>query len=321
METIIIEELSRNHKLIGRHKYTQQEIKIGRNYYNDIILTDPHICPEHVKIEFNGEHWLVHDLNSVNGTFLAGKKHSADQHIVQSGDILTIGKTLIRLVFPEHYVNESIIFSPFENFINFVKKPSVLIISALIFMLLTAYTIYLNATIKLEISKLLVPALGASLMILVWPISVALVSHFTKNDARIWSQIGITFIFMNIIFLVESIEKVFYFNSTSTSPLMLFMLVYLALSFGYFWLNTYIGFETTAKRRYGVALGLTLLFAGGAALIQISKQQEFSMLPAYDNTLMTPNYLFRTGVKPEKFISDADALFELATENMPADDE
>lgn len=320
METIIIEELNRNHKLLSRHKYHQSSIQVGRSYYNDVILSDPHVCPDHLNIEFDGVNWRIKDLESVNGSFLSDRKKNADQHIIQSGDVISIGKTLLRFVFPHHPMAKSIAFGSFESFINIAKKPVVLILSILLFSLLTAYSLYIQSGVKLEVSKLIAPVIGACLLAVVWPLAVGLVSHFTKNDARIWSQIGITFILMNILFFVGEIERVFYFNSSASSPLALISIIYIAISFCYFWLNAYIGFEMSEKRRHFVAAGLVVLFFGGYALVDISKSQDFSSLPNYDSTLMPPNYLLRDGISIDEFINDSAILFEQAIEDAQKKD-
>ena len=67
---IIIEEITRNHKLLHRHRLNQNEVSIGRNYHNDIILTDPHICPQHLSLSYSQDTWRINDNNSVNGTSL-----------------------------------------------------------------------------------------------------------------------------------------------------------------------------------------------------------------------------------------------------------
>jgi pSer/pThr/pTyr-binding forkhead associated (FHA) protein len=67
---IIIEEITRNHKLLHRHKLNQNNITIGRNYQNDIILTDPHICPQHLSLSYSQNDWRINDNNSINGTSL-----------------------------------------------------------------------------------------------------------------------------------------------------------------------------------------------------------------------------------------------------------
>ncbi|MCW8834679.1 MAG: FHA domain-containing protein, partial [Colwellia sp.] len=54
---IIIEEVSKGHKLLHRHKLTKKQIHIGRDYHNDIILSDPHICPSHACLTFVNGQW------------------------------------------------------------------------------------------------------------------------------------------------------------------------------------------------------------------------------------------------------------------------
>ena len=122
---IIIEEITRAHKLIARHKFLQNNINIGRGYDNDIIMADPHICAQHLNLSFNGEHWVLNDDDSINGSFYEDEysktKLAINQHIVHSGQVFVIGKSLIRVIFPDHPVPESISFSPFENILNLTR--------------------------------------------------------------------------------------------------------------------------------------------------------------------------------------------------------
>ena len=48
-----------------------QGLSIGRKADNDLVLDDPKVSGQHARIEFDGLHYQVVDLNSINGTFLA----------------------------------------------------------------------------------------------------------------------------------------------------------------------------------------------------------------------------------------------------------
>jgi serine/threonine protein kinase len=48
-----------------------QGLSIGRKADNDLVLDDPKVSGQHARIEFDGLHYQVVDLNSTNGTFLA----------------------------------------------------------------------------------------------------------------------------------------------------------------------------------------------------------------------------------------------------------
>mgnify|MGYP000035314458 FL=1 len=320
-ETIIIEEISRNQKFISRQKYNQANISVGRSYDNDVIISDPHVCPEHLNITFDGEFWRVHDLDTINGSFLGEKKKSADHHIVHSGDVISIGKSQIRIVFPNHPVAESVVFSPFENLINLARKPVVLIAAMALFTCLAAHLFYLTKPIEVSYTQFFVPAIGMTLGFAMWPCGVALVSHLTKNDSRIWHQLGISFIFFNLFWLTDFIENILLFNSSSNFLVSLtVMALPILIAFGLFWLNAYIGFHMTNKRRNFTALGLVVLFFGGSSLVQMSNQPEFRPYPSYDNTIMPPNFLLTSGSSVDTFINEAETLFASASKAANEDD-
>lgn len=308
---IIIEEISRGQKLLGRHKFNQQTVNIGRGYHSDIILSDPHICAEHLSIEFDGNNWRVNDKDSINGCFLDEGKKPADGHILHSGDIITIGKSQIRIVFPHHPVATSITLSPFENLINLTKHPLALLINIAIFALITGWVFFLNNPKEVNFTQLLVPTIGLTLMFAAWPGAVSLVSHLTKHDARIFTQIGICFVFYNLTWISDLIETVVRFNTSSQFPLtMLVNLLPIAIAFYLFWLNCYIGFHMSDKRRIVVAASLTTLLFGGSFLVQLSKKPDFSISPKFDSTLMTPSFMFAASTDVDTFINDSNKLFK-----------
>ena len=310
---LIIEEINRGHKLIGRQRFSQATINIGRGYQSDVILSDPHVCSDHLTIEFDGEHWLIKDNNSVNGSFLGEGKKLAHGHKLSSGDIITLGKSQIRVVFPHHPVTETVTLSPFEDLINLAKHPAALMINICLFAMITGWMIYLSNPREVNFTQLLVPTVGTTLMLAIWPALVALVSHLTKHDARVFTQVGICFAFFNLSLLSDFIESIVKFNTSSHVPFAALVTVLpIAISFCLFWLNCYVGFHMSKKKRVVVAATLTTLLFGGSFLIQMSKQPEFTAKPRFDATLMTPNFLFTAPNSVDAFIEDSSKLFEKA---------
>ncbi|WP_448212600.1 FHA domain-containing protein [Colwellia sp. MEBiC06753] len=308
---IIIEDIGKDHKLIGRHKYAQAQITIGRAYTNDIIISDPHVCPEHVSLCFDGEQWLVIDQHSINGTFLGHSKKNANHHIVQSGDVISIGNSQIRLVFPDHPVAPSVAFSPFETLIDLTKNPFVIAFSIILFTLASGWLTYLDKAIEVNFTQLLVPAVGMTLMFGVWPAVISLISHLTKNDARVLHQVGTCFVFFIILMLSDIVQSLVGFNTSSNWPIVwLINLLPIAIAFCMFWLNCYIGFHMSDKRRLVTAACLTLVFFGGSALVQISKQPDFNPRPQYSSTIMPPSFLWVASSDVDSFLGDAEKLFE-----------
>lgn len=316
VEEIIIEEISRNHKLQHRHKLSQQQIHIGRDYHNDIILADPHICPSHLSIELINGQWKITDNQTVNGTYIENindKKHNADKHIIQDGDVITLGKSQLRILFTDHPVEPTITISPFESLINLMRHPVALLISIALFTLISGYTFYLNTPKEVNFSQLLVPTIGMTLGFALWPAGVALVSHLSKHEARVLTQLGISFAFFNLMWFSDFLEGFANFNSSSGSIAPAFILLAsILLAFSLFWLNGYIGFHMSSKRRIVVATAMTSLLFGGSYLVKYSNKPEFNPRPQYNATIMMPNLLIASSASTDKFIEDSNKLFDKA---------
>lgn len=62
---------------------------IGRNADCDLILDRPSISKHHVRITFDGEQYIAHDLESKNGTMLNGK--TIQTATLKDSDIITLG--------------------------------------------------------------------------------------------------------------------------------------------------------------------------------------------------------------------------------------
>jgi hypothetical protein len=320
---IIIEEISRGHKLQHRHQLNQGKIRVGRDYSNDIILADPHICPQHIDISFDDGNWKVTDNNTINGTFLENhnsKKQSANEHIVQDGDIICIGKSLLRFVFRDHEVAPTVPFSAFESLINILRNPLALTLSIGVFIAIAGGVFYLNKPIESNFSQLLVSAIGMCLMFGLWPAGVALVSHLTKHDARVMAQLGVSFVLFNLMWLSDLLENIVAFNTASNSVLVILVtLIPIGLAFTLFWLNSYIGFHMTAKRRMITAVSLTTLLFGGGYLVQYSNQPEFNPHPHYNATIMAPSFLIAPSNSVDDFIEQSNQLFIDAEKSMIED--
>ena len=318
---IIIEEISHGKKLLGRHKFASDKITIGRGYNNDIIITDPHVCAQHLELNFDGENWVASDLGSINGSRINGKKN-VNQQKITSGDVFTIGKSQIRILFPNHYVEDSIPVSGFEGLINWAKHPVVIAFNILIFGIIAGWFLDLNNQEDVTNTKIIVPTLMMLLGFSVWPALISVISFFTKKDARFWFQMGVSFVFFNLIWLSDAIESIVYFNTSSNTAITwLSSALPIVITFCLLWVNFYIGFHMTQKRRNITAAVLTALMYGGGFIIELSQKPEFSTRPNFDRTLMSPMFLLTSSSDFEQFIDDGSALFEKADEAVKKDKE
>lgn len=68
----------------------KDRITIGRNPANDLVLTDEAVSSQHCYISRRGGHYILHDLNSTNGTMLnferlTGEIELKPKNVIQIG--------------------------------------------------------------------------------------------------------------------------------------------------------------------------------------------------------------------------------------------
>lgn len=68
----------------------KDRITIGRNQVNDIVLADAAVSSQHCYVIRRGDSYMLHDLNSTNGTLLnferiTGEVELKSKHVIQIG--------------------------------------------------------------------------------------------------------------------------------------------------------------------------------------------------------------------------------------------
>ena len=95
-----------NDKILKTIEFDKNEITMGRNAENDIVIENLAVSKLHARIVKQDEAYYIEDLNSTNGTYLnkiritkkdlknndiiSVGKHSLEIHFVKKGDINTI---------------------------------------------------------------------------------------------------------------------------------------------------------------------------------------------------------------------------------------
>lgn len=106
--TYFIELLNNSGEVQSRQSCAVLPIHIGRAYYNDIILDDPHTAAEHAVVELNQDGILsIRNLHSQNGIRHKGKR--ADTFAVSGDDVFHLGHSHVRVRSSDYVVAPEII--------------------------------------------------------------------------------------------------------------------------------------------------------------------------------------------------------------------
>lgn len=106
MEQVIwIEILSRHGGLLARHRFAGPEVRIGRGYANDLVLDDPAVAAQHVRVFRDESGALVaEDIGSANGMFVDRRPDKVERVALDGERIIRIGHSYLRVRDASHPV-------------------------------------------------------------------------------------------------------------------------------------------------------------------------------------------------------------------------
>ncbi len=71
----------------------KNELFIGRDLSNDIVINDPEISRRHARLFMQGNTFALEDLGSTNGTFVNGQRLMGP-NVLRPGDVITFGERM-----------------------------------------------------------------------------------------------------------------------------------------------------------------------------------------------------------------------------------
>jgi len=162
-EVIWVELLSRHGDVLARHRFAGPEVRIGRGYGNDVLIDDPYVAAEHLRVFREPEGKLVvQDLGSVNGTFVDRDKHRTDRIVLQGDHRIRIGHSYLRIRDARQPVAEARVALPQRQLLPVAAGVGLLIIG------IEVLTVWLNETGEPKLSRYLLTPLAVALVLLVW---------------------------------------------------------------------------------------------------------------------------------------------------------
>jgi hypothetical protein len=180
-----IEILSRQREVAARFRITASEVRIGRGYDNDVVIDDPYVAAQHLRVVRRDDGSLVaEDVGSANGTFIDGSKIGLSDFVVDGKQLIRIGQTYLRIRDVNHAVERELIAPPERHVLPIILA---LVIGVSV-LAIDALKIWLTQTSEPRASTYFTPLLTVAGTLLVWVGLWALLcrifaglSHFLRN--------------------------------------------------------------------------------------------------------------------------------------------
>lgn len=74
-----------------------EPMTIGRSSESGLVIRDDYTSSHHARLLLRGDTWIIQDLDSTNGTFLAGARVSGAPVPISIGDAIKVGATTFEL--------------------------------------------------------------------------------------------------------------------------------------------------------------------------------------------------------------------------------
>jgi len=309
---LIIEILGRGSHAFDLQKIEGDTIRIGRAFDNDLILSDPHICPHHAVLELDEQGGIVlRDTGSINGTFAKGHKPIESEQKVTSGDEFSLGKSRFRVYLPDHPVADSIRLNWVERLAHTVNLPLVAGGLSLVLLVLHLYLQYAGEISEFYVGREVLGAVGVLMVISLWPTSWTLFARYKKHEARFLAQLSATVLFVIVFTLLDKLKDWLAFHNGSS---VLIDGVVIVLSIGLtlllIWFHFYLSIFQASRKRWFYAGGMTALFVCIAYIGSNLDKDSFSSRPEYVAKIYPSSVSFYSTQTTDEFIKAAESIFE-----------
>jgi predicted component of type VI protein secretion system len=100
------------------------QITIGRDPVNEIVINDAEISRRHARLTFQGGKYVLEDLGSTNGTFVNGQR-LAGPRVLKAGEVVSFGEQIVMVFEATHIDPGATVVSPRAAAVPSVSRPIV----------------------------------------------------------------------------------------------------------------------------------------------------------------------------------------------------
>lgn len=317
---VVIERLDRWGHVAESHYLEDDSVTVGRAYDCDYLLQDPYVDPHHLRIEPAASGgFLVTDLGSANGVCVSqGKKRqfvSDQQTALSAGDILHLGTTRLRLIDPAQAVEPALPLNELQSLRKVFGSWWLFLVSAGLAITTTVASDAMADPFAENWYGGLFAGLACLFAAAVYGAVWTGVARAQGREPRFIWHANFAMLALITIELLSLLQPILHFNFEwlflADSLIIVFCLAFFALLFASMLLATRLSLV-----RSGVAAAALPLLLGGMLVSQELDVAEFSAVPAYRLTLVSPAFQWVRGVEQREFLQRTQEVYALPENDL-----
>ena len=306
-----VEILGSKDRVVQRFRVDSFPFTIGRAYTNHVIIDDPYVCPEHLRIVHDADGNLVaEDMGSVNGLREINQPERVTSIRLHPGIKLRIGHTVLHFCDANHPVAATLADqTDSTTFRSRLASPYAGIGFAVVAFALLAVFSYLGTYERVSVAKIVSQSLFVLLGLGVWAGCWALVSRIVFGKSHYMSHLvivcGLLVAYTIFDLGVEWLEFVFVAKRAVWIAGIVGGTLFLAMLLaGHLLLASTMAGRT---RRFW-ALSVSIAIVGLIVIADYAARDKFTYLMEYPAILKPVDTRWLPAVSVEEFVNGSEGL-------------
>ncbi|MFV8781349.1 FHA domain-containing protein [Microbulbifer sp. SA54] len=317
---LIIEEISRAHRVHTRHRMEEDRATLGRSFNNAVIVEDPHVDPVHAEVIRDEDGcYVLRDLQSLNGVQLlrncrdkSVKPAVVTEHLIQSGDEIQIGKSRLRFTDTDNSVAPAIPLHSAETVFDRLATPMVAVGLCLLVAGLSLWLGYLGTANKVPWTKGIEVITNTIIGLLIYAAAWSFIGRVVRHESHFLAHLSIAGAAVLLFTGWQWFSTLLDYNFSISQAMPLVNTVALGILLPVvLWCAAYLALNLTPRWRLAAAILVPWCFLGLAAAMQIGEMDEFSESPQVSKELKYKDLLWRKPVPLQDFLAQAPDLFDI----------
>lgn len=290
MGKLIIEVVEHGRSELHTHHFDRFPVHVGRGYDNDLILADPFVSPNHLRLTPNDAGFTMEDLDSENGTSIQGRARSGLTVDIESGATIKVGTTTLRILSSSHPVPQTL---RTNRWAISQRKGICCACSWGLFFLMLCLSVldeYFQSFTKMSVLELMQEGIPVyATIVFIWASLWSLIGYSTKRQTGFCIQLLLISAYLIIDSFLGTLLNTVTFSLNL--PLLHTLMSYLGggVIFG-FLLFSSVGVATTTKKKRRIIISAitTTILILLIAISNYDNASEFSENPKLSSLLKPP---------------------------------
>jgi hypothetical protein len=309
MDTLIIQVGARQGRLANIVECDGDSVMLGRSFENDVVLYDPYIASEQLKLVKEDGRWVIKILDETNPVLLNGCPVEEEGVVLSSGDKLIVGRTRIFIFSKDHKFGgtRKLLFSSwlYNNRLGSFLPIAVVLVASF----LSAFYDYLDLSKAIEYRTFIFQALLIVLYIFLWASLWALVGRLLRHQLHFYANLLFTAIAFSVYVVVAPLGEYLEYL-TGSLALVSFYDTVIFLAFLTILLRFNLSLSSHLKNSGVVAFCVSMAFLLYSYGVSEYSDNDFSAYAEYTNTLKPPFAKLQGNMSVSEYVSGFESQFD-----------